>query len=131
MRYLRECFSLKPNSPCIDAGSPDSPLDPDGTRADMGAIPYNQLREFIRGDVNQDKEVNLADVVYSLEYLFAGGEKPRCLETADINNDKRIDLSDSIYLLRHLYADGPKPPAPFPEHGLEIPESNLGCREYE
>jgi Right handed beta helix region len=29
-----------PHSPCIDAGDPDAPLDPDGTRADMGANPY-------------------------------------------------------------------------------------------
>lgn len=36
-------YSLTEDSPCIDAGDPESPLDPDGTRADMGAIYYNQL----------------------------------------------------------------------------------------
>jgi len=34
-------FHLLLSSPCIDAG-PDSILDPDGTRADMGAFPYFQ-----------------------------------------------------------------------------------------
>jgi len=29
-------------SPCIDTGNPASPLDPDGTRNDMGAFYYNQ-----------------------------------------------------------------------------------------
>ena len=29
-------------SPCIDTGDPASPLDPDGTRADMGAYYFNQ-----------------------------------------------------------------------------------------
>lgn len=29
-------FTLSQNSPCIDAGHPDGPLDPDGTRADIG-----------------------------------------------------------------------------------------------
>jgi len=29
-------------SPCIDAGDPNSPLDPDGTIADMGAYYFNQ-----------------------------------------------------------------------------------------
>ncbi len=29
-------------SPCIDAGDPNSPFDPDGTIADMGAFYYNQ-----------------------------------------------------------------------------------------
>lgn len=32
-------WGLLPGSPCIDAGDPASPLDPDGTRADMGAWP--------------------------------------------------------------------------------------------
>ncbi len=31
-------YQLQWNSPCIDAGDPDSPQDPDGTRADMGAF---------------------------------------------------------------------------------------------
>ncbi|MCX6640887.1 MAG: right-handed parallel beta-helix repeat-containing protein [bacterium] len=35
-------FHLLPISPCIDAGSPSSPLDPDGTRADMGAHYFDQ-----------------------------------------------------------------------------------------
>ncbi len=32
-------WGLLPGSPCINAGNPASPLDPDGTRADMGAWP--------------------------------------------------------------------------------------------
>jgi hypothetical protein len=39
---LNRNFYLLPNSPCIDAGDPDSPTDPDGTRADIGAIYYNR-----------------------------------------------------------------------------------------
>jgi hypothetical protein len=35
-------FNLHADSPCIDAGDPGSPNDPDGTRADMGAFFYNQ-----------------------------------------------------------------------------------------
>lgn len=35
-------FHLTPNSPCIDAGDPSSPYDPDGTIADMGAYYLNQ-----------------------------------------------------------------------------------------
>jgi hypothetical protein len=34
-------FHLRPGSPCIDAGDPASPLDPDGSRADMGAHPFD------------------------------------------------------------------------------------------
>ncbi|MDP8208382.1 MAG: T9SS type A sorting domain-containing protein, partial [Candidatus Electryonea clarkiae] len=35
-------YFLQANSPCIDAGDPDSPDDPDETRADIGAFFYDQ-----------------------------------------------------------------------------------------
>ena len=35
-------FYLTENSPCIDAGDPESPLDPDGTIADMGTFYFDQ-----------------------------------------------------------------------------------------
>ena len=35
-------YHLSSESPCIDAGDPNSPLDPDSTRADMGAFYYHQ-----------------------------------------------------------------------------------------
>ena len=34
-------YHLRPGSPCIDTGDPASPLDPDGSRADMGLYPYD------------------------------------------------------------------------------------------
>ncbi len=37
-----EDFNLMPYSPCIDAGSPLSPLDPDSTITDMGAHYFDQ-----------------------------------------------------------------------------------------
>ena len=36
-------YHLQSISPCIDAGDPASPLDPDGTFGDMGAYFYHQL----------------------------------------------------------------------------------------
>ena len=35
-------YHLLRNSPCIDAGDPDFPLDPDGSRADIGAYYFDQ-----------------------------------------------------------------------------------------
>ena len=35
-------FNLQVGSPCIDTGDPGSPLDPDSTRADMGALYFDQ-----------------------------------------------------------------------------------------
>jgi hypothetical protein len=36
-------FNLLAGSPCIDAGDPAWPLDPDSTRADMGALYFHQV----------------------------------------------------------------------------------------
>jgi hypothetical protein len=49
-------YHLTEDSPCIDAGDPDSPLDPDGTRADMGAYYFHQRRDPGRLLVPQDYE---------------------------------------------------------------------------
>ena len=34
-------FNLRATSPCIDAGNPSAPLDPDGSRADIGPLPFD------------------------------------------------------------------------------------------
>ncbi|MCK4822778.1 right-handed parallel beta-helix repeat-containing protein, partial [bacterium] len=40
-------FNLQSTSPCIDAGDPASPNDPDNTIADMGKYYFNQFRPLI------------------------------------------------------------------------------------
>ncbi|UCE65771.1 MAG: right-handed parallel beta-helix repeat-containing protein [Candidatus Zixiibacteriota bacterium] len=47
-------YYLLGNSPCIDSGDPDSPLDPDGTTADMGALYFDQA-------TNLEETVELPD----------------------------------------------------------------------
>lgn len=37
-------YHLTADSPAIDSGAPNSPLDPDGTRADIGAYPFFQTQ---------------------------------------------------------------------------------------
>ncbi|MEZ4983321.1 MAG: hypothetical protein R2769_17370, partial [Saprospiraceae bacterium] len=37
-----EDFSPLNGSPCIDAGSPNSPVDSDGSRADIGAVSFEK-----------------------------------------------------------------------------------------
>ncbi len=44
-------YHLTENSPCIDAGDPESPDDPDGTRADMGAFYFQQDNDPNRHNV--------------------------------------------------------------------------------
>ena len=50
-------FSLITGSPCIDAGDPDFPFDPDSTIADIGALYFDQTGVFI-----QNRKTNKPDV---------------------------------------------------------------------
>ena len=44
-------YHLTADSPCIDAGDPESNPDPDGSRADMGAFPFYYNRSIMQGFV--------------------------------------------------------------------------------
>jgi len=53
-RSRSDDFYLNVNSPCIDAGDPASPLDPDGSRADMGAVCFMHDVSVADNDVMPD-----------------------------------------------------------------------------
>ena len=63
-------YRLLPASPCIDAGSPSSPLDPDGTRADMGAIAFENAFDDLGGGVSG----SAGPVVLASHSTLLGGE---------------------------------------------------------
>jgi len=58
-------YHLTENSPCIDAGDTDSPLDPDGTRADMGAYYYDQGTAPLCAAFYADKTVDIIPAIIS------------------------------------------------------------------
>jgi hypothetical protein len=65
-----------------------------------------------RGDVNVpggDGVVDIADVVFLLNYLFKGGDPPEPLIEGDTSCDGIVDLSDVIILLNYLFKGGPVP----------------------
>jgi hypothetical protein len=126
-------FRLQEASPCIDAGDPASPPDPDGSRTDMGAFPFLESApppaEFRRGEANGDGAYDLSDPVTVLLHLFAAGALD-CADAADANDDGRLDLSDPVYMLRHQFNGGPRPPEPFlgcgPDPMADL-AGELGC----
>ncbi|MBC8311077.1 MAG: hypothetical protein H8E72_02130 [Candidatus Marinimicrobia bacterium] len=87
-------YTLQENSPCIDVGDPDSPLDPDGTIADMGAFYFDQS-QGIAGDVNQDGSVNILDVIATVNVVLSGEYN----SVADINGDGNLDVLDVILIV--------------------------------
>jgi hypothetical protein len=85
---------------------------------------------FVRGNANNQNQVDVSDAVYILQYLFEPdiGEQPACMDAADANDDGVIDISDPVYLLFFLFGGGPVPPLPYPDPGFdETLEDNLTC----
>lgn len=86
--------------------------------------------DFIRGDSNSDGKVSVADAKYIANYVFRGGERPECLESADVNVDGSINLSDVLRLLLFLVLDGEPPAAPYPNPGPGTGAAGLDCASY-
>jgi hypothetical protein len=134
-------YRLQPPSPCIDTGtSQGAPADdidenarPLGHEIDMGAYECEGLPRilFRRADANADgKPLDLSDAVYVLQYLFASGPEPPCLDAADGNDDGEVDLADAIAVLNHLFAGTGDLPLPFDECGVDPTPDELGCEGF-
>jgi len=110
--------------PCDIASGTDGDLDGD-------TIPDSCQVNFIRGDGNGDGIVNIADGVFLLVNLFAGGMNPNCNDAADANDDGSIDVSDVISILGFQFNGTSPPPAPFPACGVDPTDTDtLGCASY-
>ena len=54
---------------------------------------------FIRGDVNQDGSVNVADVTTLIAYILGGNPSPFNYEAAHVNSDDDINVADVTALI--------------------------------
>lgn len=88
---------------------------------------------FRRGDPDASGGGNITDAIAVLNYLFAGGSAPKCLESADTNSDGSVNIADPIFHLTYLFLGGPAPAAPGPDAcGPDpSPATSLGCDSYE
>lgn len=92
-----------------------------------GTVDFIDSPLFRRGDPNQDGQVNLADAIFLIQYLFNDGPAPACLSAASSNGDNLADLSDAIFLIQYNFNDGSPPPSPFPACGAAPGTDTLGC----
>ncbi len=97
---------------------------PETEGADLRVSIIGDVGIFVRGDSNLDLEVDIADPVTILDYLFLGGGLD-CPEAADANRDHEIDLSDPIMILDYLFM-GSSRWRPTTEPATES-ASGLGC----
>jgi len=65
-----------------------------------------------RGNVDgsDEEHVDIADLIYLVDYAFLGGPWPPCGEEADMNLNQQLDISDVVYFVDYMFTNGPEPP---------------------
>ncbi len=63
----------------------------------------------LRGDADGDDNLNLADAIFLLGFLFSGGDEPPCLAVANADAAGGVDLTDVVFLLQFLFSGGGTP----------------------
>ena len=84
---------------------------------------------FVRGDANDDQQIDLSDTVYLLNNLFLDGPAPYCADAADANDSGEVDISDAITMLFSLYGGQGPLPAPSAQRGFDRTVDKLFCNQ--
>ncbi len=82
--------------------------------------------DFIRGNPNDDRKVDIADAIWIINELFRSGPAARCQDAGDANDSGGVDSADALYLIQYLFRAGPTPPAPFGTCGADPTEDTPG-----
>ncbi len=70
------------------------------------------ILKFLPGDANGNAEVEVADVVYLINYILKSGPAPIPTDAGDVNCDGAVEVSDVVYLINYIFNSGPEPCAP-------------------
>jgi hypothetical protein len=70
---------------------------------------YVHASFVMRGDANADRLINIADVVYVVNYLFTSGLDPCPMEAGDATCDGSVNIADAVYLVNYLFIGGDPP----------------------
>ena len=98
-------------------------------RVEAQLTPYHDIGTYVQGDVNQDRECNILDMVTLLEWMFRGGDTlyyfwPK--DIIDINGDGHMaNISDVTYLVNYMFGVpvGPAPHTPY--EGIRQPPPHI------
>ncbi len=73
------------------------------------AVKYYGAEPRPSGDCNGDRLVDVADIVFLINYCFLGGQPPRPLCIGDVTDNGVIDSGDIVYLIEYVHLGGPAP----------------------
>ena len=89
--------------------------------------PEGVSRVFIRGDLNKDRAVTLAD--YQLLEMALLDEKAYsdCRDILDVDNSGMVNADDALFLRNYLFGGGPAPDHPFSRPGYDLQRDEISC----
>ena len=88
---------------------------PRGTISVLTNVAANQfltISEYLCGDANGDRAVNIGDAVFVINYIFKGGAAPAPVEAGDANCDHARNVGDAVYVVNYIFKGGPAPCCP-------------------
>lgn len=72
-----------------------------------------EIFKYMNGDANADIQVNIADAVYVLNYVFKRGQPPYPVAAAgDANCDGAANVGDVVFVITYVFNGGPGPACP-------------------
>ncbi len=71
-----------------------------------------KTKAVLRGDMTQDFQVDISDIVFLVDFIFTGGVAPLAGQMGDVNDDEAIDISDVVYIVDFIFTGGPPPVNP-------------------
>ncbi|TFH64200.1 MAG: hypothetical protein E4G91_06565 [Candidatus Zixiibacteriota bacterium] len=70
---------------------------------------------YVCGDADGSTEIDIADVVYLISYIFSGGGAPSPLLAGDADCSLDINVADAVYLINYIFSGGAVPCAVCPK----------------
>ena len=70
---------------------------------------YFEISGYACGDFDGNETPELNDIIYAINYIFAGGPGPMPLTAGDVNCSGKINLVDVIFMVNFVFRDGNEP----------------------
>jgi hypothetical protein len=83
---------------------------------------------FLRGDIDGDGSLTLADAVRALKAVLSRSELP-CADAADFTDNGLVQLGDAGLMIEYVLKGGPPPPPPFAAAGTDPTADGISCEE--
>lgn len=82
------------------------------TTADIPELSFTEesMTQYVTcGDPDGSGIVTISDVVFLIQYIFAGGPSPNPLAAGDADCNGIVTISDAVYLINYIFSGGPAP----------------------